>query len=264
MRQDGGMRIGLLHPGEMGAAVGARLREAGHEVGWVSEGRGRATRERAAAGGLTDVSTVAGLTRTSDVILSVCPPHVAVEVASEIAGAGFTGVYVDANAIAPDTARRVAGTVTPPGATFVDAGIVGPPPTEPGSTRLYLSGPQARAVADLFTHPAVDAVVVDDRIGSASAVKMAYAAWTKGTHALLLAIDAVAEREGVADTLRAEWARSLPDLESRLDRARSAAERKGWRWVGEMEQIAETFGTAGAPAGFHAAAADVYRRYPRP
>ena len=255
--------IGLLHPGDMGSAIGARLREAGYDVGWASEGRSPDTRDRAEAAGLTDAGTLAGLAGSSDVLLSVCPPDAALDLAWSVAATEFDGVYVDANAVAPDTARRIAETVTAAGATAVDGGIVGSPPVEPDTTRLYLSGPAAADVATLFAGTVVEAAIVDERIGSASAVKMTYAAWTKGSAALLLAIDGVAEREGVGDVLRQEWARSLPDLASRLDRATSSAERKGWRWVGEMQEIAVGFGAAGAPSGFHGAAATVYRRYPR-
>jgi 3-hydroxyisobutyrate dehydrogenase-like beta-hydroxyacid dehydrogenase len=260
---DGDM-IGLLHPGEMGAAVGARLREAGHEVCWASEGRGTATKARAEAAGLVDAGTVADLAQSIDVVLSICPPHAALEVARGIADADFSGLYVEANAIAPATTRQVADVVEAAGARFVDGGIVGSPPVEPGTMRLYLSGEHAEQIAELFADTVVEAVPVDDRIGSASAVKMTYAAWTKGHQALLLAIGAVAEHESVDDVLRREWARSLPDLPDRLIRSRSAAERKGWRWVGEMEEIAETFDAAGAPTGFHAAATEIYRRYSRP
>ena len=256
--------IGLLHPGEMGSAVGARLREAGHDVAWASEERGAATKTRADAAGLTDAGTVPDLVRSSDVVFSICPPHAALDVARSVGAVGFAGVYVEANAVAPDTARRIAETVTAAGATAVDGGIVGSPPVEPDTTRLYLSGPSAAEVAGLFAGTVVEAVAVDDRVGSASAVKMTYAAWTKGSAALLLGIHAVAEHEGVADVLRQEWARSLPELQARLERAEGTAVRKGWRWVGEMEEIAESFGAAGAPTGFHEAAAEIYRRYPRP
>jgi 3-hydroxyisobutyrate dehydrogenase-like beta-hydroxyacid dehydrogenase len=255
--------IGLLHPGEMGSAVGGRLREAGHEVGWASDGRGAETKVRAERAGLADAGTVADLVTGCETVLSVCPPHAAVEVAEAVARERFSGTYVDANAIAPDTTRRVGEIVTEGGAAFVDGGIVGAPPVDRDTTRLYLSGGSAGAVATLFAGTVVEAIVVDDRIGSASAVKMTYAAWTKGYQALVLAIQAVAEQAGVDAVLRQEWARSLPDLEERLRRAESAATRKGWRWVGEMEEIAKTFAAADAPAGFHQAAAKVYRRYPR-
>jgi 3-hydroxyisobutyrate dehydrogenase-like beta-hydroxyacid dehydrogenase len=240
--------VGLLHPGEMGAAVGAVLRAQGHRVVWASEGRSDETRARAEAAGLEDagsVSEVAG----ADVVFSICPPHAALEVARS---AHFGGIYVDANAVSPATAATVAGAV----GDFVDGGIVGSPPREPGTTRLYLSGERAEEVAELFDGSVLDARVVSN----ASAVKMAYAAWTKGTAAMLLAIRELARREGVEETLLAEWDLSLPELRDRHERAQRSAEAKGWRWVGEMEEIAATFEANGLPGGFHRAAAEVYRR----
>ena len=138
---------------------------------------------------------------------------------------------------------------------FVDGGIVGSPPREPGTTRLYLSGERAADVAALFAGSALDARVVSN----ASAVKMAYAAWTKGTAAMLLAIRELARREGVEEPLLAEWDLSQPELRERHARALRSAEAKGWRWVGEMEEIAATFEADGLPGGFHRAAAEVYR-----
>jgi len=249
------MRVGLVHPGEMGAAVGAALRMAGHEVLWASAGRSAATASRAREAGLTDAGAPEAL-RECDVVVSLCPPHAAVETARPFAG--LAGIYVDANAISPATALAIAGTV----GRFVDGGVVGPPPWEAGTTRIYVSGAEAPAVAGLFDGSPLEAIVV--RSGSASAVKMAYAAWSKGTAALLLAIEAVARAEGVEETLRAEWAVSLPNLPERLESGRRSAAKKGWRWVGEMEEIADTFAAAGQPDGFHRAAAEVYRSSPRP
>jgi Domain of unknown function (DUF1932) len=239
--------VGLLHPGAMGAALGDALLAGGHEVLWASEGRSAETRARAA--GFRDAGTVAALAAKSDILLSVCPPHAAVDVAAETEG--FDGLYVDANAVSPDTACEVAGLH----ARFVDGGIVGPPPRDLGTTRLYLSGDEAPGVAGLF-----DGSIVGTRlVADASALKMTYAAWSKGTAALLLAIRDVARANGVWDDLEAEWRESAPDLPARLDAAERSAAAKGWRWIGEMEEIADTFAAAGAPEGFHRAAAEVYR-----
>lgn len=253
------MRIGLLHPGEMGAAVGALLRRRGHTVLWAGAGRSAASAARAAD--FTDAGTVGALAARCDTILSICPPHAALDVARSVASAGFTGTYVDANAVAPATAASIAALVRDGGATPVDAGIVGNPPGGTVRSRLYLSGTAAGGIAALFTDSELTPRVVDDRIGSASAVKMTYAAWTKGTAALLLALWATAEAEEVTDTLAAEWRDSQPALFDRLSRARDSADAKGWRWIAEMEEIADTFAAAGLPEGFHRAAAEVFRRY---
>jgi 3-hydroxyisobutyrate dehydrogenase-like beta-hydroxyacid dehydrogenase len=249
--------VGVLHPGEMGAAVAAVLRDSGHRVSWASEGRSDETRRRAEQAGLDDAGSAGELARRSDIVVSVCPPHAAVEVARSVSG--FRGVFVDANAVSPATAREVAGIVEADGAEFVDGGIVGSPPRAAGTTRLYLSGENAATVAGLFAGTVVDARVVSDEVGAASAVKMAYAAWTKGTAALLIAIRDLARAERVDAALAEEWRRSLPDLPDRLERALASAGAKGWRWVGEMEEIASTFSAAGLPGGFHEAAAEVFR-----
>jgi uridine kinase len=241
--------VGLLHPGEMGSALGRVLAGAGHDVVWASEGRSEDTAARAAA--FRDVGTPAVVAAEAEAVLSVCPPHAAREVADSVRG--FGGLYVDANAIAPATARDVGSRF----ARFVDGGIVGSPPEAAGETRLYLSGAEAAAVAALFHGTIVDARVVSN----ASAVKATYAAWSKGTAALLLAIRAVARAEGVEEALLAEWELSARDLPDRSERALASARRKGWRWAGEMEEIAAAFAAAGQPDGFHRAAADVYRSY---
>jgi 3-hydroxyisobutyrate dehydrogenase-like beta-hydroxyacid dehydrogenase len=195
------------------------------------------------------------------VIFSVCPPHAALEVARSIAA--FDGVFVDANAISPATARLVAQVIEDAGGRYVDGGIVGPPPSPSAGARLYLSGASAHEVASLFEETPVDARIVSDRPDAASAVKMAYAAWTKGTAAMLLAIRALARSEEVEAVLLEEWNQSLPSLPQQCRQAARSAAAKGWRWVAEMEEIASTFAAAGLPDGFHEAAAEVFRRAPR-
>ncbi len=231
-----------MHPGEMGAAVGRVLQGDGHEVLWASAGRSDATRERAES--FQDVGSAAALGERAELVLSICPPHAALEVARAVEG--FAGTYVDANAISPMRAREVAE-LQP---RYVDGGIVGGPPTESG-TILYLSGDGAAAVAALFAGSILQTRVVAD----ASALKMVYAAWSKGTAAMLLAIREVALHFDVEE----EWRLAVPELLERLERAERSAATKGWRWVGEMEEIADTFGAAGEPEGFHRAAAEVYR-----
>ena len=259
------MTVGLLHPGEMGAAVGQCLAAAGHRVLWVRSGRSPASAARAEAAGLTGVQGgLPELVTSAEVIVSVVPPHAALEVAREVAGAGFGGLYVDANAISPATAREVGDIVADGGADGVDGGIIGTPPVRPGFIRLYLSGPRADEVRQLFEDTPVDVRVVDHDggVGSASAVKMAYASWTKGSAALLLAARALARAQGVEDVLLAEWGLSQPGLEDRSARAARSATSKGWRWVAEMEEIAASMGAADLPEGFHLAAAEIYRRSP--
>jgi 3-hydroxyisobutyrate dehydrogenase-like beta-hydroxyacid dehydrogenase len=256
-------RIAVLHPGQMGASVAAAAAAGGADVAWASAGRSAATAARAAADGLRDAGTVPELVAGADVVVSVCPPASALEVATTVAALRFAGTYVDANAVSPVTARRVGAVVGAAGARFVDGGIVGPPARSPGTTRLFLSGAGAGDVAALFAGSPLEALVVEGDAGAASALKVAYAAWTKGSGALLLAVRALAEAEGVGADLEAEWARSQPALVERVARTARGNGPKAWRFVGEMEEIADTFAAAGLPDGFHRAAADVYRRLER-
>ena len=253
------MRVGLLHPGQMGVSVGAAAMAAGAEVLWTSEGRSPATRERAESAGFGDAGTLSAFLGASEVVISVCPPHGAAALAESVAGAGFSGVYVDANAIAPQTSRTVERVIAAAGASCVDGGIIGPPARTAGTTRLYLSGPRAPEVAALFEGSVLGAEVIDGPAGRASALKMAYAAWTKGSDALLLAIRSFALAEGVEDALLREWGLSQAGLAERSERSGGTAGR-AWRFEGEMHEIAQALGDTGLPDGFHRAAGRVYRR----
>lgn len=259
MRGSSSTTVGVVHPGAMGAVVGAAAAGSGARVVWASKGRGEATRERAGAAGLADLGDLATLAREVDIILGVCPPAAAVDVATQVAAAGFDGVYVDANAVSPATALRVQSIVTPR-AGFVDGGIVGPPPHREGTTRLYLAGERAGQVAALFDGTALSAVVLDGPPGRASALKACYATYTKGTGALLAAIRALARHHGVEQALLGEWALSLPALVEQATSGPLRSAPKAWRFIGEMEEHAATFRDAGLPDGVPAAAAEVYRR----
>jgi 3-hydroxyisobutyrate dehydrogenase-like beta-hydroxyacid dehydrogenase len=254
------MKIGILHPGEMGASVGAAARAAGNAVVWASAGRSDASRHRAEEAGLEDAGTVEELIAGSEVIVSVCPPESARALAASVMDTGFTGIYVDANAVSTETARGIAGDVEAAGARFVDGGIIGPPAHREGTTRLYLSGAEAATVASTFRGGLLETLVVGDRPGSASALKMCYAAWTKGSAALLTAIRALAVAEGVESALLEEWNISQHGLEAKSAAGARNNAFKAWRFAGEMREIAETFAASGLPGGFHEGAADIYGR----
>jgi 3-hydroxyisobutyrate dehydrogenase-like beta-hydroxyacid dehydrogenase len=235
----------------MGAAIGAVLVENGHEMLWQPQQRSQQTERRARAAGLIGVEDV----RDAEVIISVCPPHAALDVARSLQGT--RALVIDANAVSPATASRIGELI---GDGWVDGGIVGPPPIREETTRLFLSGHRAAQASQLFQGTRLEAVVLSGSPVAASAVKMAYASWTKGSAALLLAALASARATGVEEALRAEWRRSQPGLEKRLQSATESAAAKGWRWVGEMEEIASTFSAAGLPPGFHQAAAEMFDR----
>ncbi|HET7763988.1 MAG TPA: DUF1932 domain-containing protein [Burkholderiales bacterium] len=251
--------VALLHPGEMGAAIGACLTRRGVRVVWASAGRSAETRSRALAAGLEDLGSIERALGVADLALSVCPPHGALELAREVAGHGFEGVFVDANAVAPGTARAVGRIVEKAGASFIDGGIIGPPPVEAGRSRLYLSGIREAEVAALFAGSNLEAVALRAPAGAASALKACYAAWTKGATALLAGVRALAESEGVEGALLAEWKLSQPGLDKRSE-AVTVQARKAWRWIGEMDEIAASFEAVGLPGGFHLASGELYKR----
>ena len=251
-------RIGLIHPGAMGASVGAAARSNNHTVLWASTGRSASTAARARRAKLEDAGTVSELIKASEIVLSVCPPEAAEEVAREIAHLGFSGVYAECNAISPDRTRAIQRIVEDAGAHYVDGGIVGGPAwTREARTHLYLSGPRAEEVAACFAGSPLEARVISERIGAASAIKMGYAAYTKGTTALLTAILGVVEKEGVRAELARQWGDAFTQQAVRRVCANTA---KAWRFVGEMHEIAATFRGAGLPGGFHQAAAEVFER----
>lgn len=247
------MNVGFLHPGLMGETLAANCSATPM---WVSAGRSQDTRERAESHGLTEVDSLGELVERADAIVAICPPGAAVTVADEVAEAGFNGLYVDANAISPATARSIAGRF----GHFVDGSVIGPPAHTPGTTRLYLSGERASEVAGWYDGSALDARVIGGEPGAASAIKMAYASWTKIGSAMNLAIRALATAEGVDEALVDEWKLSQPGLVERSDRAAAGVSPKAWRFIGEMDHIAAAFAEAGLPSGFADAANDIYAR----
>jgi len=253
-------RLGILHPGAMGISIAASAQKGGCEVYWAAEGRSAATRERAARFGLTEAGTVAELCAACTVVVSVCPPHAAEEVAGQVMGCGFRGLYLDANAIAPQRAARIGQRMAEAGVDFVDGGIIGGPAWEAGKTWLYLAGPRAGEMASCFAGSPLQTRVLGETIGQASALKMCYAAYTKGSSALLAAILATAERLGVREALYEQWTNDDAKMVGQATQRVRGATAKAWRFVGEMEEIAATWREAGLPGEFHDAAAMVYRR----
>lgn len=252
--------IGILHPGAMGISVAAAAQNSGHTVYWVSEGRSAVTQARAEPHGLVDAHTLEALCATCSIVISVCPPHAAAHVAEQVIAASFRGLYVDANAIAPQRTHQIGARLAQSGISFVDGGIIGGPAWQPRATWLYLSGEAAERVAACFANGPLETEVIGTEIGKASALKMCYAAYTKGTTALLCGIVAAANQLGVQQELMAEWGRDGSGFaEQTANRVRRVTA-KAWRFAGEMEEIAATFEAVGLPGGFHDAAAILYRR----
>jgi len=255
--------IAILHPGEMGISIAASALNSGCVVYWASEGRREPTRQRAAQFRLQDVETLTAVCRQCRIIISVCPPHAAESLANDVAAAGFNGIYVDANAIAPQRTIRIGEMMSTAGISFVDGGIIGPPAWKAGTTCLYLSGTRASELANCFKTGPLEIRTIGTSIGKASALKMCYAANTKGTVALLAAILATAETLGVRKELFERWRDEEPAFPEQVQKRIQANAAKAWRFIGEMEEISKTFSEAGFPGGFHSSAANIYQRLAR-
>jgi 3-hydroxyisobutyrate dehydrogenase-like beta-hydroxyacid dehydrogenase len=253
-------KIVILHPGNMGISIAASAQNGGNTVYWVSDGRTPETRTRAEKHGLVELSSLAEAAALATIIISVCPPHAAETVAEQVASAGFKGIYLDANAISPQRARRIGDMMTAVNATYVDGGIIGGPAWEPNRTWLYLSGVEAERVAACFSNGPLEVEVIGVEPGKASALKMCYAAYTKGTTALLCGILATAESLSVREDLERQWSRNGSNFAVETAERVRRVTAKAWRFAGEMEEIAATFESAGLPGGFHLAAADLYQR----
>jgi len=247
----------LLHPGQMGTSIGAALVANGVRAHWLAEGRSAATTQRAADNGFIRQESLTDALAAAEAVFSICPPESALEVARAVYAAGFGGTFVDGNAISPDTSAGITALF---GDRHVDGGIVGPPAWKEGTTRFFLAGARAEAMARLFEGTPVEAKAIADQPGAASALKMAHASWTKGGGALLLAIVALAERHGVSGELFEEWDRSQPGLTQRAAGVAQSMSPKAWRFVGEMKEIEQTLEGAGLPCGFFGSAADLYQR----
>ena len=255
-------RVGILSPGDMGAGIGTALRQGGLELLTCLEGRSELTRLRAAEAGISLVGDYDELIRQVDVLLSVLVPSEARSMAEDVAGSlrrtGARPVFVECNAIAPQTVREIEGIITAAGSTFVDAGIIGGPPRHAGDdTHFFCSGPDTSAFEALGQH-GLHVRVVGSQIGQASGLKMCYAASTKGTTALWTELLVAARALGLEDELRAELGADNP-VARRLLRGIPGMPRRARRWAGEMDEIAATFASLGLTPRILEGAADLYR-----
>ena len=253
-------RIGILHPGEMGVSIAAAAINNGHDVYWDSDGRSDKTRSRAEKYRLIEVHSLLQLCQSCEIILSVCPPHAAEDVARSVIEADFQGLYLDANAISPRGAINISNLMEANGIHFIDGGIIGGPAWTPKSTWLYLSGIHAKDIESLFSMGPLETKVIGNEIGKASALKMCYAAYSKGTTALLATILAAAETLSIRENLYEQWDRDDQGFSGKVDQRVMRVTAKAWRFEGEMREIASTLQEAGLPNGFHESAAEIYHR----
>ncbi|MGW3269063.1 DUF1932 domain-containing protein [Streptomyces sp. NPDC001056] len=252
--------VGILHPGSMGAAVAACAAINAAEVLWCENGRSTASVKRAAQFGLTPVATLAELLDRSDIVISLCPPAAAEDLARAVAGHRFAGVYVEANAINPERTQRIAELL--PDATVVDGGVVGSPPVGGKTPTLYLSGPTGATarIEALFADTAVRAAALGTEVGKASALKLSYASFQKASRVLVaLAVGMAREYDVDQELIEVASRRTDSYLSEPQYVAKTAA--RAWRWGPELEEAADTLAAAGLPPEMLRAAASTLARW---
>jgi 3-hydroxyisobutyrate dehydrogenase-like beta-hydroxyacid dehydrogenase len=253
--------VGILSPGDMGHSVGNVLHENGLRVITCLEGRSDRTRRLATEAGIDAVPTYADLVQGADLLLSILVPAQAPNAAERVAGAlaetGAELAYADCNAIAPQTAQAIGERLAEAGATFIDASIIGGPPRRESRPRMYVSGPDTAAMEALNAY-GLNVIPIGEEVGLASAIKMCYAAWTKGSTALCTELLVAAKALGVFDALEQEFRSSQSVMLVRMQ-SLPAVPVKSRRFVGEMLEIAKTFGAVGMTPKMLEGAAEVYQ-----
>lgn len=254
--------IGILSPGDMGHSVGNVLYESGLRVITCLEGRSQRTRELAGKSGIEDVPSYIDLVTEAELLFSIMVPAQASNAAKNIADAlketDTKLIYIESNAIAPQTVRKLDEVITSAGGVFVDASIIGPPPRIPGRTRFYAAGPNLDSIMALNNY-GLDVRPLGKEIGLASAIKMCYASLTKGLTALCTELLTAAELLGVSDALATEFQMSQSALFERMEKGLPGMPPKANRWIGEMEEISSTFEHVGLTPHILKGAADMYR-----
>ncbi len=253
--------IGVVSPGDMGQAVAQTLKNSGFTVHTALDGRSARTKALARDAGLNDCGTMQNVVATCDVVLSILNPAAAVDNARAAAAAmqatGRRCVFVDCNAVAPQTAHEIDAIIRAAGGECLDAGIIGPPPRGKASMRMYVSGPQAARLMPLSS-AGINIRVMSERIGDASAIKMCYASYTKGAVALGIEMLMAARRLGVDAALDRELQESAADNRQWVLSRTTVMPPKAYRWVPEMLEIAKTFEGAGMTPRILLGAADMY------
>jgi len=253
-------KVGILYPGEMGVSIAASAINNQHQVYWLSQGRSKKTRARAEKFDLIEIDSPIEFCQICELVISICPPHASEEVARSVVESGFKGLYLDANAISPERAIKLGKILEANAIQFVDGGVIGGPAWRPKETWLYLSGQYAEQIAACFTNGPLETKIIGKEVGKASALKMCYAAYSKGTTALLAAVLAASESLDVREELYQQWDMDGKGFSEQVNQRVIHVTAKAWRFEEEMKEIASTFQRAGLPDGFHQSAAEIYRR----
>lgn len=254
-------RIGFMTPGDMGQAVAMQLKQKGYTVMTALEKRSERSRKMAAEIGLVDLGSIARMTAECDLIMSVMNPGAGLEFATEAAAAIKTQsrkpVFIDCNAVAPDTMYAIDKVIRDAGSRCLDGGIIGPPPRGGAKTNLYVSGPGAADLKQL-ENDFLRVHILTEKLGDASAVKMCYSAFNKGTQGLVLETLMAAERLGVADIVEQQLRASRADALESFLKALPQLPPKAYRWVPEMHEIARTFQGVGMTPRIFQGEADMF------
>ena len=254
--------VAVLSPGDMGHAVGRVLRENGLRIITCLNGRSDRTRELAHRAGIEGVRSLEDLVDQSDLILSVVPPSEAIRLAQQVAEALQTRrtntYYADCNAISPQTAKKIDTVISSAGGRFINASIIGSPPGKGEPPRFYVSGPHANIMSEL-NGKGIQVRHIGSEVGRASAIKMCYAALTKGSQALWIALLTAAESMDLTNELRQELLESQSIVYKQMQKQVPGVPVKARRWVGEMEEIASTFAQVGLTPQFHEGASEIFR-----
>ena len=254
--------IAILSPGDMGHGVGKALAEHGYDVITCLSGRSQRTRDLAAAGGFRDVPSLEEMVSQADLIMSILVPAEAVGVAGLVAdamsAAGVSRPFADCNAVSPRSASVIESIISNAGGDYIDGGIIGGSPARGDVPRIYTSGPRA-GLMDELDGKGIIVKNLGTSIGRASGIKMCYASMTKGTNALRVAMLTAADSLGLYDELIEELAFSQGGALSAMESGIPGLPANSGRWIGEMEEIAETFDAAGVTPRFHQGSAEIYR-----
>ena len=254
------LKIGILHPGEMGISVAYSAIKSGNSVFWISNGRSNETKERAKKYNLIELNNFKKFCDLCSIILCICPPEFALEEAKKIASSDFKGIYVDANAISPQLSKEINKIMIASNINYVDGGIIGGPAWGEKLTVLYLSGYLSKIVVKCFDEGPLSTKIISKQIGKASALKMCYSAKTKGITALLTSVISAASEYGVLKELESQW--NLEDskgADSIFNKIKNSTP-KAWRFYDEMLQIANTFDKINISDGFFTAASEIYQK----
>ena len=254
--------IAILSPGDMGHGVGKALAEHGYDVITCLAGRSQRTRDLAAAGGFREVPSLEEMTSQADLVMSILVPAEAVGVARVVAeamsAAGVSRPFADCNAVSPRSASVMESIISAAGGDYIDGGIIGGSPARGAAPRIYTSGPCA-GLLDELDGKGIIVKNLGPSIGRASGIKMCYASMTKGTNALRVAMLTAAESLGLYEELIEELAFSQDATLSAMESGIPGLPANSGRWIGEMEEIAETFHAVGVTPRFHQGAAEIYR-----